>query len=55
MYFDKGFEGCLAQFRANGFSEEEYPASFLNVEQALADMPEDQEEDSSGLGENPPA
>ncbi|KZV52839.1 hypothetical protein F511_36038 [Dorcoceras hygrometricum] len=55
MYFDKGFEGCLAQFRANGFSEEEYPASFLNVEQALADMPEDQEEGSSGLGETPPA
>ncbi|KZV52541.1 hypothetical protein F511_29726 [Dorcoceras hygrometricum] len=55
MYFDKGFEGCLAQFRANGFPEEEYPASFLNVEQALADMPEDQEEDSSGLGENPSA
>ncbi|KZV58256.1 hypothetical protein F511_01107 [Dorcoceras hygrometricum] len=55
MYFDKGFEGCLAQFRANGFSEEEYPASFLNVEQALADMPEDQEENSSGLGENPSA
>ncbi|KZV58589.1 TMV resistance protein N-like [Dorcoceras hygrometricum] len=54
-YFDKGFEGCLAQFRANDFSEEEYPASFLNVEQALADMPEDQEEDSSGLGETPPA
>ncbi|KZV41521.1 hypothetical protein F511_32770 [Dorcoceras hygrometricum] len=55
MYFDKGFEGCLAQFRANGFSEEEYPASFLNVEQALADMPEDQEEGSSGLVETPPA
>ncbi|KZV18572.1 hypothetical protein F511_43027 [Dorcoceras hygrometricum] len=54
MYFDKGFEGCLAQFRANGFSEEEYPASFLDVEQALADMPEDQEEGSSGLGETPP-
>ncbi|KZV58590.1 hypothetical protein F511_11882 [Dorcoceras hygrometricum] len=55
MYFDKGFEGCLAQFRANGFSEEEYPASFLDVEQDLADMPEDQEEGSSGLGETPPA
>ncbi|KZV26652.1 hypothetical protein F511_15817 [Dorcoceras hygrometricum] len=54
MYFDKGFEGCLAQFRANGFSEEEYPTSFLDVEQALADMPEDQEEGSSGLGETPP-
>ncbi|KZV29335.1 hypothetical protein F511_16712 [Dorcoceras hygrometricum] len=49
MYFDKGFEGCLAQFRANGFSEEEYPASFLNVEQALADMPEDQEEGKFAL------
>ncbi|KZV47857.1 hypothetical protein F511_38530 [Dorcoceras hygrometricum] len=31
MYFDKGFEGCLAQFRANGFSEEEYPAPFLTL------------------------
>ncbi|KZV55930.1 hypothetical protein F511_20752 [Dorcoceras hygrometricum] len=51
----EGFEGCLAQFRANGFSEEEYPASFLDVEQALADMPEDQEEGSLGLGETPPA
>ncbi|KZV41853.1 hypothetical protein F511_33150 [Dorcoceras hygrometricum] len=55
MYFDKGFEGCLAQFKANGFFEEEYPTSFLNVEQALADMPEDQEEGSSGPGETPPA
>ncbi|KZV50391.1 hypothetical protein F511_33782 [Dorcoceras hygrometricum] len=53
MYFDKGFEGCLAQFRANGFSEEEYPDPFLDVEQALADMPEDQEEGSSGPGETP--
>ncbi|KZV20567.1 meiosis-specific nuclear structural protein 1-like [Dorcoceras hygrometricum] len=55
MYFDKGFEGCLAQFRATGFSEEEYPAPFLDVEQALADMPEDQEEGSSSPGEAPPA
>ncbi|KZV13836.1 hypothetical protein F511_44970 [Dorcoceras hygrometricum] len=55
MYFDKGFEGYLAQFRANGFSEEEYPATFLDVEQALSDMPEDQEEGSSGPGETPPA
>ncbi|KZV20640.1 hypothetical protein F511_20672 [Dorcoceras hygrometricum] len=55
MYFDKGFEGCLAQFRANGFSEEEYPAPFLDVEQALADMPEDQEEGGSGPGATPPA
>ncbi|KZV39841.1 hypothetical protein F511_15321 [Dorcoceras hygrometricum] len=55
MYFDKGFEGCLAQFRANVFSEEEYPAPFLDVEQALADMPEDQEEGGSGPGATPPA
>ncbi|KZV57825.1 putative disease resistance protein [Dorcoceras hygrometricum] len=54
MYFDKGFEGCLAQFRANGFSEEEYPAPFLDVEQALADMPEDQEEGSSDADKPPP-
>ncbi|KZV49509.1 hypothetical protein F511_07630 [Dorcoceras hygrometricum] len=51
----EGFEVCLAQFRANGFSEEEYPPPFLDVDQALADMPEDQEEGSSGPGETPPA
>ncbi|KZV36948.1 hypothetical protein F511_19119 [Dorcoceras hygrometricum] len=55
MYFDKGFDECLAQFRANGYSEEEHPASFLDVEQALADMPEDPVEGSSGSGETPPA
>ncbi|KZV23557.1 hypothetical protein F511_35779 [Dorcoceras hygrometricum] len=55
MYFDKGFDGCLAQFRANGYSEEEHPASFLDVEQALADMPDDPVEGSSGPGETPPA
>ncbi|KZV56670.1 hypothetical protein F511_40303 [Dorcoceras hygrometricum] len=48
MYFDKGFDGCLAQFRANGYSEEEHVASFLDVEQTLADMPEDPVEGSSG-------
>ncbi|KZV14737.1 hypothetical protein F511_41175 [Dorcoceras hygrometricum] len=55
MYFDKGFDGCLAQFRANGYSEEEHPASFLDVEQALVDMPDDPVEGSSGPGETPPA
>ncbi|KZV18897.1 hypothetical protein F511_23330 [Dorcoceras hygrometricum] len=53
--FKKGFDGCLAQFRANGYSEEEHPASFLDVEQALVDMPEDEdaEEGSSGREEDP--
>ncbi|KZV28331.1 SPX domain-containing membrane protein [Dorcoceras hygrometricum] len=51
MYFDKGFDGCLAQFMANGYSEEEHPASFLDVEQALADMPDDEDlDDSSSEG-----
>ncbi|KZV50987.1 pentatricopeptide repeat-containing protein-like [Dorcoceras hygrometricum] len=55
MYFDKGFDGCLAQFRANGYSEEEHPAFFLDVDQALVEMPEDPVEGSSGPGETPPA
>ncbi|KZV24894.1 hypothetical protein F511_16553 [Dorcoceras hygrometricum] len=36
-YFKDGFWGCLAQFRANGYSEEEHPASFLDLQQALAE------------------
>ncbi|KZV19961.1 putative LRR receptor-like serine/threonine-protein kinase, partial [Dorcoceras hygrometricum] len=57
VFFEKGFDGCLAQFRANGYPEEEHPALFLNVEQALADMPEDEdsEEGSSGREEAPPS
>ncbi|KZV21571.1 G-box-binding factor 1 [Dorcoceras hygrometricum] len=43
VFFEKGFDGCLAQFRANGYSEEEHPALFLDVEQALADMPDDED------------
>ncbi|KZV39105.1 hypothetical protein F511_34803 [Dorcoceras hygrometricum] len=54
MYFDKGFDECLAQFRANGYSEEEHPASFLDVEQALVDMPEDPEEGSLNRDGNTP-
>ncbi|KZV47723.1 zinc finger protein JACKDAW-like [Dorcoceras hygrometricum] len=59
--------GCLAQFRANGYPEEEHPASFLDVQQALAEMgddeeeveeeePEEQEEGEIGsdAGDNPP-
>ncbi|KZV47112.1 hypothetical protein F511_21068 [Dorcoceras hygrometricum] len=33
-FFEKGFDGCLAQFRANGYSEEEHPAPFLDVERS---------------------
>ncbi|KZV36835.1 hypothetical protein F511_36496 [Dorcoceras hygrometricum] len=53
IFFEKGFDGCLTQFRVNGYSEEEHPASFLDVEQALADMHEDSEEHSSGSKEAP--
>ncbi|KZV32451.1 hypothetical protein F511_15709 [Dorcoceras hygrometricum] len=44
-------------FRANGYSEEEHPAPFLDVERALADMSDDEdlEEGSSGRDEAPPA
>ncbi|KZV40177.1 hypothetical protein F511_39403 [Dorcoceras hygrometricum] len=45
-YF-KHASGCLAQFRASGYPEEEHPTSFLNVKQALADM-DDQEEAEEG-------
>ncbi|KZV27864.1 hypothetical protein F511_37860 [Dorcoceras hygrometricum] len=31
-YFKNGFFGCVAQWRANGYPEEEHPASFLNVQ-----------------------
>ncbi|KZV54945.1 hypothetical protein F511_33861 [Dorcoceras hygrometricum] len=48
---------CLAQFMANGYSEEEHSAPFLDIEQAFADMPvdEDSEEGNSGREEAPPA
>ncbi|KZV58710.1 hypothetical protein F511_31859 [Dorcoceras hygrometricum] len=57
IFFEQGFNGCLAQVRANGYSEEEHHALFLDVEQAFADMPEDEdsEEGSSGREEAPPA
>ncbi|KZV19609.1 hypothetical protein F511_10512 [Dorcoceras hygrometricum] len=34
----------MAQFRANGYPEEEHPAPFLDAKKALRDMPEDDEE-----------
>ncbi|KZV57768.1 hypothetical protein F511_13313 [Dorcoceras hygrometricum] len=43
-YFNSGFEGAVAQFRANGYLEEEHPSPFLDAKKALRDMPEDEEE-----------
>ncbi|KZV44392.1 hypothetical protein F511_39570 [Dorcoceras hygrometricum] len=43
-YFKSGFEGAVAQFRANGYPEEENPAPFLDAKKALRDMPKDEEE-----------
>ncbi|KZV54878.1 hypothetical protein F511_35953, partial [Dorcoceras hygrometricum] len=40
IFFECGFKGCLAQFRANSYSEEEHPDSFLNFVRALEDMSE---------------
>ncbi|KZV28966.1 hypothetical protein F511_07526 [Dorcoceras hygrometricum] len=62
-FFKNVFWGCLAQFRANGYPEEEHPASFLDVQQALAEMgdeeeaeEEEEEEDEEGrdADDNPP-
>ncbi|KZV31817.1 hypothetical protein F511_27043 [Dorcoceras hygrometricum] len=44
-YFKNGFFGCVAQWRANGYPEEEHPASFLNVQQAIAEMADEEEEE----------
>ncbi|KZV06652.1 putative LRR receptor-like serine/threonine-protein kinase [Dorcoceras hygrometricum] len=56
-FFEKGFDGCLAQFRESGYTEEEHPASFLDVERAMANFPDDEEEEGSisGREEAPPA
>ncbi|KZV13904.1 Pentatricopeptide repeat domain containing protein, partial [Dorcoceras hygrometricum] len=43
VYFEHGFNGCLAQFRANDYSEDEHPALFLDMMQTLEDMPEEGE------------
>ncbi|KZV30821.1 hypothetical protein F511_37018 [Dorcoceras hygrometricum] len=42
-YFKNGFLGYVAQWRANGYPEEEHPASFLNVQQAIAEMADEEE------------
>ncbi|KZV26392.1 hypothetical protein F511_36397 [Dorcoceras hygrometricum] len=49
-FFKTGFLGCVAQWRANGYSEDEHPAPFLNVQQAIAEMPD--EEDAQEEGED---
>ncbi|KZV54448.1 hypothetical protein F511_09763 [Dorcoceras hygrometricum] len=43
-YFKNDFRGCLAQWRANGYSEEEHPASFLDVQQTIIEMADEEEE-----------
>ncbi|KZV40199.1 hypothetical protein F511_05676, partial [Dorcoceras hygrometricum] len=50
-------------FRANGYSEEEHPAPFLDMKKALMEMSdedeeaeeEDEEEDASGNEATPPS
>ncbi|KZV34711.1 hypothetical protein F511_00613 [Dorcoceras hygrometricum] len=39
-----GLGNCVAQFRANGYSEEEHPTLFLSVTRALEELPNDEEE-----------
>ncbi|KZV21261.1 hypothetical protein F511_23386 [Dorcoceras hygrometricum] len=56
-YFKTGFASCVAQFRANGYSEEEHPAPFLSVARALEELPEEDEEaeddaDEGALGDD---
>ncbi|KZV37539.1 hypothetical protein F511_43096 [Dorcoceras hygrometricum] len=53
-YFKDGFWGCLAQFRSNGYSEEEHPASFLDLQQAVDDLGDDddaEDEEEQEVGE----
>ncbi|KZV55165.1 hypothetical protein F511_26124 [Dorcoceras hygrometricum] len=49
-YFACGFKSCVAQFRANGYPEEEHPTPFLSVAQALEDLPDDEEADDGASG-----
>ncbi|KZV21032.1 hypothetical protein F511_37676 [Dorcoceras hygrometricum] len=57
-YFKDGFAGCLDQFRANGYSEEEHPTSFLDTKKALMEMPdeyaEEEEEEQRNADVTPP-
>ncbi|KZV33904.1 hypothetical protein F511_26268 [Dorcoceras hygrometricum] len=50
-YFKFGFSGCLAQFRANGYSKKEHPASFLDVKKALMYMGDEEEAEEEEVEE----
>ncbi|KZV44740.1 WD repeat-containing protein 43-like [Dorcoceras hygrometricum] len=55
-YFKVGFSSCLAQFRANDYSEEEHPASFLDLRKALMDMADEEAaEEEEDAGTTPPS
>ncbi|KZV18492.1 hypothetical protein F511_25338 [Dorcoceras hygrometricum] len=45
-YFEIAFQSCVAQFRANGYFEEEHPAPFLSVTWALDELPNDDEKEA---------
>ncbi|KZV51601.1 hypothetical protein F511_25600 [Dorcoceras hygrometricum] len=50
-FFQKGFNGCLAQNRDNGYSEAEHPFYFLDVLKSVEALPDDGEVESSGAKE----
>ncbi|KZV24695.1 hypothetical protein F511_11274 [Dorcoceras hygrometricum] len=53
-FFRAGFESCVAQLRANGYSKEEHPVSFLSIRKGLKELPDDnaeaEEEGGGSLG-----
>ncbi|KZV48854.1 chloroplast envelope membrane protein [Dorcoceras hygrometricum] len=51
-YFKSGIQSYVAQFRANGYSEEEHPAPFLSVAPAVEELPDDEEEADDGADED---
>ncbi|KZV32041.1 hypothetical protein F511_38967 [Dorcoceras hygrometricum] len=50
-FFEKGFDGCLAQFRESGYTEEEHPTPFLDVERALVALSDDEDAEESNLSQ----
>ncbi|KZV37049.1 Ubiquitin carboxyl-terminal hydrolase, partial [Dorcoceras hygrometricum] len=56
IFFEHGFNSCLAQFRANSYSKAEHPAPFLDVVHVLEYMHEECEvvdKDPSGAKASP--
>ncbi|KZV46306.1 Pentatricopeptide repeat superfamily protein, partial [Dorcoceras hygrometricum] len=51
VFFGHGFNGCLAQFWANDYTEEEHTASFLDMMKDLEDMPEEGKVNEDGTWE----